>query len=480
MKKLLLVGIAFLSIQSYAAVYDLSVVKSNMPEYKVMGTSLTISGEINNLGTATINAFDLYYSVNGGTPVLKHLSNAGFSSSTNPFYFTHTVAYSIPAVVGIYNIKVWCADLDGNADQVPANDTLNYNLNVLSLSPTKKILVEEATGAWCQFCPDGAVVMDGILNAHSNAIGIAIHNADGMTTTAGDAINTTFIYGSLGYPTGWVDRHLFDGYTTVGQNRGNWASMANDRLTHGTPASVAIAQNYNPSTRVLSATVTASYYGITTGDQRVNLIISEDSVTGTGTGYNQVNAFNGSVGHPMYQKGNPIVGYNHRHVARHFVGGSWGTASVIPSTTADGGTYSKVYTYTLPSTWNENRVALIATVQKYHTDKNKRDILNTVEDELHILTSVNNNQENPVSSLAIYPNPFRSIANIDFTLSQSENVSINITNILGAVVSSTNLGNTSSGRHYFTFNGEEFPAGIYFITIKTESGELTKKVSLTK
>lgn len=477
MKKILPVFFAAFCINAHAATYDLSVAAHSLPEYKLMGTNVSVTGEVHNLGTATITSFDLYYSVNGGAPVLKSYSGITFTSG-NPFYFTHSTPYSIPATSGLYTFKIWATNMNsGNADEVTSNDTITYTMVVLSTLPTKKVLVEEGTGAWCGYCVDGAVTLQNILNSKSNAIGLAIHNGDAMSFTDGNTLNSTY---AGGYPSGWVDRYLFDGFTTVGQSRSNWTTMANDRLTHVVPASVTINHTYNQSTRVITATVTANYYGITSGDQRVNLIIAEDSVSGSGTGYNQANYYNGTPGHPCYQKGNPIIGYQHRHVARHFAGGTWGSNLVIPASTTDGGSYSKVYTYTLPASVNENRVHLIATVQKYNTDIKKRAILNSAEQHLNIPTAINKNSMSAVSSLAVYPNPFSSVANIDFTLKQNENVNIVVMNILGDVVSSVNLGNLNSGNHYFKFNGEEFPSGIYFISVKTDSGEMTKKVSLTK
>ena len=42
--------------------------------------------------------------------------------------------------------------------------------NVISSVPssfTKKVLIEEFTGAWCQFCPDGAYILGNINNANN-------------------------------------------------------------------------------------------------------------------------------------------------------------------------------------------------------------------------------------------------------------------------------------------------------------------------
>ena len=50
---------------------------------------------------------------------------------------------------------------------------LSKKSNVISSVPssfTKKVLIEEFTGAWCQFCPDGAYILGNIINANNKMI----------------------------------------------------------------------------------------------------------------------------------------------------------------------------------------------------------------------------------------------------------------------------------------------------------------------
>jgi hypothetical protein len=47
-------------------------------------------------------------------------------------------------------------------------------------------------------------------------------------------------------------------------------------------------------------------------------------MAGTGSGWDQTNAYNGVTGHPMAGRGNPIVGYIHNKVERRLLGGTWG------------------------------------------------------------------------------------------------------------------------------------------------------------
>jgi len=72
--------------------------------------------------------------------------------------------------------------------------------------------------------------------------------------------------------------------------------------------------------------VTANFVKSVSGDVRINMIVVEDNVTGTGAAYDQKNfiANNPSfVGHPYYAKPATITGYKHRSVVRSYAGGVW-------------------------------------------------------------------------------------------------------------------------------------------------------------
>jgi hypothetical protein len=126
------------------------------------------------------------------------------------------------------------------------------------------------------------------LAAEPNVIAVAHHagyGTDAMTIPT----NTTFSNAgfSAGAPSASVDR-VYQGISRAGNG---WANACATELTKNTPVNVAISGTYNSTSRVLDASVTASFvdYAIP-GDLRLNLFIIEDKVTGTGSGYNQINA----------------------------------------------------------------------------------------------------------------------------------------------------------------------------------------------
>ena len=122
---------------------------------------------------------------------------------------------------------------------------------------------------------------------------------------------------------------------------------------------------YNNVTRQIDVYLKAMFTGTVSGDIRFNCIIIEDSVVGTGSGYNQVNAYNTTAGHTYYGAGNPIVGLPHRYVARDFLGGTWGTSGVIPASVNFGSVATYHYSYTVPANFDEQKISLVGLVSLY-------------------------------------------------------------------------------------------------------------------
>ena len=64
----------------------------------------------------------------------------------------------------------------------------------------RNLLFEEATGAWCQHCPDADVYMANLRSTHVDRIIIARHhNSDLMTNSQSDILNSAY---AAGYPSG--------------------------------------------------------------------------------------------------------------------------------------------------------------------------------------------------------------------------------------------------------------------------------------
>lgn len=79
--------------------------------------------------------------------------------------------------------------------------------------------------------------------------------------------------------------------------------------------------------------------------------------------------------------------------------------------------------------------------------------------------------------LTVFPNPAVNSAKVNYTLTASTEVSINVINVLGQIVNTVSLGKQSAGKQEYQVNLESLYSGIYFIKINT--GEATETVKLT-
>lgn len=247
----------------------------------------------------------------------------------------------------------------------------------VSTNGQKNPVLEEGTGTWTPFAPDGFRVSDDIKATSPNVIVLRHHSNDGMVNNQSQLVLSKF--NKLGYPTASIDRKLFSpSQTDIYIHRQHWSSSVSTQLQVSPTFDVTLTYNYNPATRVISATVTGKALTSITGDYRTNLYIVEDSVTGTGSQYDQKNLYNTTSGHPYFGKGDPIVGFNHMNVVRDIMGGVDGTAAFTnPSVNT---TASNTYTYTIPISYNAYRIKLVATVSKYNpSNVNDNEIQNAVE-----------------------------------------------------------------------------------------------------
>ena len=85
----------------------------------------------------------------------------------------------------------------------------------------------------------------------------------------------------------------------------------------------------------------------------------------------------------------------------------------------------------------------------------------------------------------IYPNPFKNLLYIPYSLAKDEVVKIEVYNLRGQKVSSFNLGQKASGTHCATWKaqdsgGKALPSGVYFIKLKVAGKSYVKKAMLIK
>ncbi len=330
----------------------------------------------------------------------------------------------------------------------------------------QKVLLEEHTGSWCGYCPDGHIIMDDVLNTYPNAIGVMVHNSDGMDISTGNTLSAFYV---SGFPQATLNRQ------GDAVSRSIWMTSTSSMLSAGT-TTVDVSFDsvlFNPTTRKLNVFVRASFTGNESGDIRFNGILVEDDITGSGSDYNQTNYYNSTSGHPMYGLGNPIVGYVHDKVARYYFGGAYGTAASLPTSIASGESFQKRYTYTVPASFDETKLSVIGMVSRYNGGSTAdRPIINA--NSTSTITIVNYNvgiEEETYAFNAVYPNPTTGIVNIAPALEGLQ--LLTVTNMLGEIVLSKEV-NMVAGSP-FSIDLSDQPAGIYMLRVGSSTERIIKQ-----
>jgi CheY-specific phosphatase CheX len=354
---------------------DCSNVSSLFDQSIKLNKEVVIKGAVRNKLMEPVTSVELTWYVEGSSD--KH--NQTFSGLNLAYMqaqeFTFTDKYT-GTKNGEETIIVEIVKVNNAVDEDNTNNKKSFKVETIETPVPRKVLIEEATGAWCGFCPDGALVLKDIISKNKNVIGVAAHSGDNM-----EIPETKELCGTLGagFPSGMINRTQFGGKTGI--SRSEWKANAEAMIANmPTSVSIELTTSYNASTKEVTADIKTNFANEKKGDFRINLYIVENKVTGTGTGWDQANYYDNAAqfpGHPLNGKGNPIKGYVHNHVIRKMVGGTWGTDGIIPDVAK--GDYTHQYKVTLDNGWKPEDIHIVATVSEYGDSKFSRKIFNAEE-----------------------------------------------------------------------------------------------------
>jgi hypothetical protein len=439
---------------------------------ELAGQNVTPKLTVVNAGTTTINSFDVNLNY-GGNNYSQSITGVNIASTSN---YAVTLN-SLPLVAGNQIYTATVSNVNGGIDDVAADDTLIGSINPVVPANGKMVVSEEGTGTWCQWCPRGAVFMDQFNTKYSQFwAGIAVHNGDPMTVTEYDAA-----FGNLisGYPSALVDRG-----TDVDPS-----GMTPDFLTRVQIAPKAFITNgatWDPTTRTLNVSVSADFQSGANNNYKLACVLTEDGVTGTGSGYNQSNAYSGGGNGVMggYESlGNPVPAAQmvYDHVARAIAPSFDGYTNSFPASVSAGEQHTINFSFVLPAGWDENEIHIIGLL----IDPNGR-IDNA--GKATIVEAVSNgylegsnaglfeNLENQLDEvIRIYPNPANDQTNIQLNLKQESNITLRLLDGSGKELSSRNY-NQLNGLWDLNLDTKNFNSGLYFVELEIEGRKIAKRL----
>jgi len=382
----------------------------------------------------------------------------------------------------------------------------------VSTGSTKMVLVEENTGAWCGYCPDGHSILEGLVKNDPKIVPVAIHDhtqfgwpldGDALQIPEGDSFcmrqgailgkstpyshaDSAFTYTKNSYPSACIDRVLLQ------QNRGAWGSGVGTQ--EGQTAKVEVTMTHTVSGSTVTVTIMGKVLAALTGSTRVNVYITEDSVEAKGpqaSGVYQHSYLYNDATSEWKNKGTVITagsnwgltsageGYWHMHVLRAMLGGTFGLAGIIPDNAATGTTFSKTFTYTIPTDVKAKNIKLVGLAQQFTAgDLTQRQVYNSVSAKYSATANVSE-VGNSIADLKVYPNPATNVLNISANLNNTQDTRITMTNSIGQVVyNNTITKNGTSVNESIDLNS--MSNGLYLVTVTNNGQTVTQKVAVSK
>jgi hypothetical protein len=450
-------------------------------------TQGSLSFMLTNKKATPIGSVEVGIQVDNGSVQTQTVTPAGPVNFGSTQKLTLGNPVSMPSA-GTRNIKIFIKTLNGVPSASPADDTATWGQYVYQYKPVHRSLIEDLTGAWCHACPSMSYALDELMAEVKNDTGIVVshHYNDAMAISIASTLAGTYDVGS--YPSALFNRTPRSPYypdyeeydVAVSSEPGPYELRG--VAGEFTPVDISIANNtFNANTRELSFRVDAKFVTDDDGPYNINAFLVEDSITGSGTGYDQVNGQNNTPGAPFYNQGNPIIDFHHKNVVFAALDNAWGNGIVIPVQQTAGQTYSKQYTFTIPvalsgslGRYNPARIKIVALVQKGGTAIPDKYIVNAVKKSILAPNGVNG----PVASIVemgVFPNPAHDVVQVSIDMRSGGEVKIRLTNQLGQIVKSQTF-LQQGGVQQRTIDLKGLTAGVYFVEAESEGYKIVRKL----
>jgi hypothetical protein len=430
-------------------------------------------GFIQNAGSETIESFDLTWT-NGTDVVMQSFTGMSIGYNEVGRYSSDT-----PIIVsGNQEWTVTISNVNGSADpdDDETDNSMSFNLNATSVDENKGILIEEATGTWCTWCPRGTVFMEEMAARFGDHFaGVAVHNGDPMVLSAYDNAITSFP-GFTGFPSVVYQRDaILDPSAIVNPTISD--------LQDAPAAALEVGATLDGST--LTTSLGLSFLEDVDDNFSVLIVVTEDGVTGTGNGFNQINAYSGGGNGPMggfelLPGSVPADFMVYDHVGRALIGGFDGVDDMIMGAFTTGDVAGHIFDdYNIGADMNPDNLHLIGILLDGSGDvvnAISTPIADALDNGLFTITSTQAVYDNTLAE--IFPNPVTNYAMINITLPEASDVTISLVNSVGQQVAVNQYG-SQFGEFQLEYDMSDLSAGIYFFHIQAGNKFFSQKITKT-
>lgn len=227
----------------------------------------------------------------------------------------------------------------------------------------RKIILEEFTGHLCINCPTATELAQDVLkplfgdqlvlmSIHAGALSVPgnpPYDVD-YRTAAGTAIFN--FYNPIGVPTALINRTPYENETTMTKDK--WENAIQELIDLPPEAYIEIETEYNDATRELDLHIHTEFLQDLSFPCNLSVFITESGMI---SAQKNTNEDIGAVP--------DILDYEHKHVLRQAVNGTWG--ELLAENPLNGSTLTKDYSLTVSNSCNANNLSVIALVINANT-----------------------------------------------------------------------------------------------------------------
>ena len=421
-----------------------------------------VTVNVRNEGKNVLSSAEVYYSVDGGASV-----GGAVTTSTNiPKWATSTLTSPTkwtPASVGEYTIKAWSANPNGNSDGKAYNDTATFVVQVVDEIIQRKMLNETFSSSTCSpGCPPANANYKTVVSGRENHSTIKYQMdwpGSGDPYCTQEAMTRRGYYGVTSIPKmeidgGWgrTTWNVNSGLNLTGEIYEDAASRPSflrisgvAKNTWKNTISVDVEldplTNYNSTNLKLFAAIVEEYtYGNkkTNGETEFYMVMKKMMPSATGMALS-----------PMTKGTKVTKTLSHEFKGNYRLPWNGTTAQHINHNTENS-----------IETWDDLKI--VVWVQDFVT----KEVLQS-----ETFAVANNATESLEKVVRIFPNPAEDRFNIKASSMSSEVAKVEVTNVQGQIVYSSDMTN---GEHQI--NTSTWQAGIYMVSVEGADQHFSTKV----
>lgn len=425
--------------------------------YSKINTNNSIVYSVTNRGKNAITELQITYS--DGTNTVDEIvtANIGVGQTKN---ITAPTPLNFPTVVEL-SLSHEITEVNGNVDPNPGDNTVNNSkFNTISEHYDKNTVIEEGTGTWCGWCVRGFIAMDYMQETYDDFIGIAVHNDDPMMLSEYDSRLEV-----EGYPSAIINR-----VAEIDVDKNTFVAARNKYIGLETAALVSgdISSNGNEITIIAKAKFNTK---LSSNQLRLGVIMAENGVKGTTSGYRQANYYSGGDygsmgGYENMPDPIPAADMIYNHVGRALLGGFDGQSGSVSANINDGDEVSYTFNYSIPNAYHKNNMYAVVVL----IDNETGEIVNAAKYGLAVAST---NEIAEAINFEVYPNPANEMVNIVLDKNLN-NFTVSIMDLSGKVLMSESVTGNANTVASTSMDVSSLASGSYVISLSTESQSYTK------